>query len=79
MIEDQTRALEGDEAVRQLVLNRLELSDRLPELVTLPGIIGRQLKSPTRRAMRPRRQRQLPLEQEIVEHAIFLRNEGNRH
>ena len=41
MIQDQADAFERDEAVREFVLDRLEFSDRLPELVTLFGVVHR--------------------------------------
>src|SRR5882757_5263782 len=42
MIENQTHAFEGDEAIRELVLDCLEPSDRLPELMPLSGVVRRQ-------------------------------------
>ena len=78
MIQNETHAFEGDEAVRKLVLDRLELSDRLPELVTLSGVVRRQLEGTPGSTMRARGKHQLPLEQEIAEDAIFQRNEGDR-
>ena len=42
--------------VGELVLDRLEFSDRLPELVTLLGVVHGQLERPPGRAMCPRQQ-----------------------
>ena len=51
----------------EFVLDRLEFSDRLPELVTLLGVVHGQLERPPGRAMCPRQQCRLGLEAEIVE------------
>src|SRR5437899_3232835 len=77
MVENQTDAFEGNEAIGELVLDRLEFSNRLAELVTLLHVVGHQLESPSGGAMRTRRQRQLALEQEIVEKAIIQRNKSD--
>ena len=67
MIQDEADAFERDQAVGELVLDRLEFSDRLPELVTLLGVVHGQLERPPGRAMCPRQQCDLGLEAEIVE------------
>ncbi len=56
MIEDQAplTLASRDQAIRQLVLDRLELADRLPELVSFPGVVNGQLERTPRSAKRAR-------------------------
>ena len=61
VIERQPHAFERDQAIGELVLDRLEFADRLPELLPLLGIVDRQIERAPRRAIRPRNQRQLCL------------------
>ena len=43
MIEHESHTFKRDEAVCELVLDRLEFSDRLPELVALLGVVHGEL------------------------------------
>ncbi len=74
MIERQPDAFERDQAIGELVLDRLELADRLPELLALLGIVDRELKGRPRRAICPRRQREPGREQPIAENATHARS-----
>ena len=63
MIERTSHALKRDEAVGELVLDRLELAYRLPELLTLLGIVDRQFESAPGRTMGTGRQGELSFQQ----------------
>src|SRR5450631_66889 len=67
MIERQTHAFERDQAIRKLVLDRLKLPDRLPELLSLLRIVDRQVESRSGRTLRPPDKGELAFEQPIVE------------
>ena len=67
MIQNETDAFERDQAIGKLVLDRLELCDRLPELVTLLGIVHGQFERPPGGAVRARQQCYLGPEAKIVE------------
>ncbi|GCC44129.1 hypothetical protein chiPu_0028246, partial [Chiloscyllium punctatum] len=67
VIEDQPDAFERDQAICQLVLDRLELADRLPELVSLPGVVDGQLERAPRSTVSARGQHRLALDAELVE------------
>ena len=67
VVERQPHAFKRDQAVRELVLDRLEFADRLAELLSLLGIVDRQVESRARGAVRPRHQHQLGLEQPVIE------------
>ena len=79
MIKDEADAFERDQAVGELVLDRLEPCDRLPELVTLLGVVHGQIERPPGRAMRPPQQGYLGLEADIVEVSAFKRKQCQRH
>ena len=49
MIQNEPGAFERDEAICEFVLDRLEFSDRLPELVALLGVVHRQIERPAAR------------------------------
>jgi hypothetical protein len=51
IIQDEPGAFERDKAIRELVLDRLEFSDGLPELVALLGVVHRQIERPPRGTM----------------------------
>ena len=79
MIKDQADAFKRDQAIGKLVLDRLELCDRLPELVTLLGIVHGQFERLPGRAVRAPQKCQLGLEADIVGIGAFERNKGQRH
>ena len=76
VIEREPHAFKGDQAVGELVLDGLEFSDRLPELVALLGVVDDELESAPRRAVRARRERKLGFEQQIVQRGRFQLNDG---
>ena len=79
MIQNEAGAFERDEAVGELVLDRLEFSDRLPELVTLLGVIHGQFERPPGCTICPRQQCDLGLEAKIVEISAFERKKRQRY
>ena len=56
MIKRKSDALKGDQAIGELVLDRLELADRLPELLAFSGVIHDEVERPPRRAISTRHQ-----------------------
>ena len=66
VVERETHAFERSETVGELVLDRLEFSDRLAELLALLCLVHGELESAPRCAMRPRQEGQPALEQEII-------------
>ncbi len=62
MIEREPHAFKRDQAVGELVLDRLEFSDRLPELLTLLCVVHCQIEGAPGRAMCACHQGQLPFE-----------------
>ena len=51
--EREARAVQADQAIGQLVLDRLELADELAELLSDLGVVHGQLERALRRAERP--------------------------
>ena len=78
MIQNEADAFERDEAVRELVLDRLEFSDRLPELVTLLGVIHGQFERPPGRAVRARERGDAGNPQQVVDPRVVDRQEARR-
>ena len=67
MIQNEPGAFESDEAIRELVLDRLEFSDRLPELAALFGVVHGQIERTSGGTMCARHQRQPCRETDITE------------
>ena len=63
VIEREPCALKRDQTIGQLVLDGLELADRLPELLALLGVIDDQVERTPRRAISARHQGELSREQ----------------
>ncbi len=66
MIERQSHALERDETIGELVLDRLKTTYGLTELMPIFGIINRQFERPASGAMRSRHQSEFGTEEKIV-------------
>jgi len=78
VVERELHAFERNETVCELVLDRLEFSDWLAELMTLLSVVHGEFESAPRCAMRPRQEGQPALEQEIIGRETLQWNEVHR-
>jgi hypothetical protein len=79
MIQNETHALEIDQTIGELVLDRLEFSDRLPELASLLGVVHGQIERTPGGAVGPSQQHHPCSQKEIIQADRSKFNERDRH
>ena len=79
VIEREPHALQRDQAVGELVLDRLEFADRLPELLALLGIVHRQLEGAPGSATGASHQGKPGFQHEIVHRGALQPHEARGH